>query len=377
MLKQIAALSCTAILIVSCNATTVQTSPVNNSANSLQAYVNDLLIPRHQWNAYNGYCGEVSLITAGLSLGQYLSQYDVRRLTTMNQATELLLGGTGIQDMLLAATTLKMVPSSYTSPNTSDFLVWVKKNVVAGHPTIIGVFNNENTLYGSKNCGSEGDPEYDHIVPIMGISSTNLASLDYLGDDQLTLIDNGLYGSGGTPYSPPNYPNTYSYTFDSFAMTRENANCSDGPIYALISNGNHYGLTILGIADTHSETFPIQISTDLNYECPEINDGISADQPNSNCGVASLIDTRPNSQSVTLTVTISNLTPGSTYNLYDYGPNGDFELVPSSDFNSSYANSPEKTKKQTFQASATTYSFTRQIKSDQIVIYRCVQATPS
>ena len=36
--------------------------------------------PRLQWNENNGYCGEVSLISAGLYYGQYLSQYDARSL---------------------------------------------------------------------------------------------------------------------------------------------------------------------------------------------------------------------------------------------------------------------------------------------------------
>jgi hypothetical protein len=34
--------------------------------------------PRLQWNHNAGYCGEVSLISAGLYYGQYISQYDAR-----------------------------------------------------------------------------------------------------------------------------------------------------------------------------------------------------------------------------------------------------------------------------------------------------------
>jgi hypothetical protein len=36
--------------------------------------------PRLQWEANFGYCGEVSLISAGLYYGQYLSQYDARAI---------------------------------------------------------------------------------------------------------------------------------------------------------------------------------------------------------------------------------------------------------------------------------------------------------
>src|SRR5580692_10667511 len=40
--------------------------------------------PRYQWDANNGYCGEVSLISAGLYYGQYVSQYDIRALAIKN-----------------------------------------------------------------------------------------------------------------------------------------------------------------------------------------------------------------------------------------------------------------------------------------------------
>jgi len=37
-----------------------------------------------QWDANYGYCGEVSLISAGLYYGQYISQYDARALASPN-----------------------------------------------------------------------------------------------------------------------------------------------------------------------------------------------------------------------------------------------------------------------------------------------------
>ena len=38
--------------------------------------------PRIQWNANFGYCGEVSIISAGLYFGQYMSQYDARAIAS-------------------------------------------------------------------------------------------------------------------------------------------------------------------------------------------------------------------------------------------------------------------------------------------------------
>ena len=40
------------------------------------------LPPRLQWEATDGYCGELSFAIAGLYFGQYLSQYDARALAT-------------------------------------------------------------------------------------------------------------------------------------------------------------------------------------------------------------------------------------------------------------------------------------------------------
>ncbi|MBK8816213.1 MAG: hypothetical protein IPN42_12290 [Methylococcaceae bacterium] len=44
-------------------------------------FINDIR-PRLQWNHNGGYCGEVSMISAGLYFGQYLSQFDVRSIAS-------------------------------------------------------------------------------------------------------------------------------------------------------------------------------------------------------------------------------------------------------------------------------------------------------
>jgi hypothetical protein len=38
--------------------------------------------PRLQWEGNQGYCGEVSFISAGLNYGQYVSQYDARAVAS-------------------------------------------------------------------------------------------------------------------------------------------------------------------------------------------------------------------------------------------------------------------------------------------------------
>lgn len=57
------------------------------SADTAQHSRKNNIPPRHQWEANYGYCGEVSLISAGLYYGQYVSQYDARAIDqNLNEA---------------------------------------------------------------------------------------------------------------------------------------------------------------------------------------------------------------------------------------------------------------------------------------------------
>ncbi len=66
------------LLCVACNGPGASnTAPTNNR------YVLPIG-PRFQWEENNGYCGETSLISAGLYYGQYGSQYDARAYVRMS-----------------------------------------------------------------------------------------------------------------------------------------------------------------------------------------------------------------------------------------------------------------------------------------------------
>ena len=119
--------------------------------------------PRYQWNGNCGYCGEVSLISAGLFYGQYLSQYDCRSISCLSPPLscsqlcrdQLLLG---VNDKH-AAEEMKLSYDAYQTEHetkTSDFLFWVKEHVANGHPVAIGLFTNEMVFYGNPepNAGS-------------------------------------------------------------------------------------------------------------------------------------------------------------------------------------------------------------------------------
>ena len=306
------------------------------------------LPPRIQWNANYGYCGETSFVSAGLYYGQYISQYDARAIASRNarqslESSQLLLG---VNDIAAAkAMHLTAVPKQAT---TASFLPWVKSNVVAGYPVAIGVFMNQSRVGPATNLNA-GDTEYDHIVTVTGITSTHplTGPATYYADDVLTFTDNGLWTPGGLPQ------NTFSYPFATLPATRQQANAKTGPVYSL-KNGINYGIAITGIIDLNRETVPVRLTTSTNAETPAMVNGSS---------------TRPAAKPVTLTITVSGLTPGKTYNLYRYTS---MAAVPDSNFN---ANSPKAAQKWKIVATGTTYTMTQTIMSNETAAYRAVPVT--
>ena len=142
--------------------------------------------PRYQWNHNYGYCGEVSMISAGLYYGQYISQYDARAAASNAPQNEyrsqLLLG---VND-LRAAERMRLAAVRWDVPSRKDskqFLAWVKVHVLRGEPVAIGIYMNQFRFYGNRNPWA-GSPQYDHIVPVVG-----------MGGDDITFSDNGEWGS--------------------------------------------------------------------------------------------------------------------------------------------------------------------------------------
>jgi len=137
-----------------------------------------------------------------------------------------------------------------------------------GHPVITGVFMNEFIFYG-KTSPSSGDSEYDHIVPLLSVESMSDDPDTYNGSDIITFSDNGLYTSHGEA----GY--LFSYTFDDFTKTREEANAKLGEVYSLTNSGTNYGISVSGVIDLNGDTIPVRCTTDVNREDPEIKDGTS------------------------------------------------------------------------------------------------------
>ncbi|MBS0605284.1 MAG: hypothetical protein JSS60_09670 [Verrucomicrobia bacterium] len=307
--------------------------------------------PRYQWNSNCGYCGEVSLISAGLYFGQYVSQYDSREIATRNTPQykgQLLIG----KNDLYAARQMHLNAIEWdtdSEQSTHQFLAWVKQNIVKGYPVAIGIYTNEFLFYGNPDPHA-GDADYDHIVPVIGIGSNHpLGDPSYYSDDILYFSDNGLWGD---PHNPPYH---FSYSFGPFQASRVQANAKNGPIYSIANDASNYGIAITGVMDVNGDTLPVRLDTSVNDETPEITDGSN---------------TRPAPKPLTLTITVSGLQPGIKYNLYRYS---DFASVPDSQFNAHASQASQRWSVQT--SSGTSFVLAEQILSDEVAVYRCVRAT--
>ena len=319
------------------------------------ATVNVSVPLRFQWNENNGYCGECCIIASGLSLGQYVSQYDARviadefRPTSSPQTrTQFLLG---VNDVFTAKELrLQSVEWDHKTKDTSAFLGWVKQMVSKGYTVTIGLYMNYYLFYSTTDANA-GDADYDHIVSVTRVDSQYPNDGLYHDEDILYISDNGLWAPvlTGPPY-------IFSATFKDFQGNRKDANAKTGAVYTVPNDrqiGN-YGLAISGVLDDNGDTVPIAVNTNVNYETPEID-------PRSN--------TRPKSMPLTLTGTASGLLPAVSYNLYKYS---DETAVPTKQFNDNAVKASKVWKSITSNSGS--YSWSESITSSDKVFYRMVRA---
>ncbi|MFM8828300.1 MAG: hypothetical protein ACKOGE_03325 [Actinomycetota bacterium] len=338
---------------------------------------------RLQWNANSGYCGETAFIAAGMSLGQYTSQWTARQLAAGNpdadqadEANHLLVtwpaqGSTwqrAARAMRLEAEGFDPDRFEDASPNGADaFLSWIKNRFLKGSRVIIGMFNNTGLLEEE----GPGAPEYDHIVPLMGIRSDqplvpdddpgNPADYEqtYYGTDQLTIGDNGLFGlfasgpnwGAGNTAGNPRGSTLYTATFDGVQKSRAQANAegaacpfsSGGDItnacapwvYSIYDNATklgNYGVAIAGIVDRTPGgpvALPVSLSTSINNEGRQDGDADG------------VMRSAPAGLPMSTTATVSGLQAGKGYNVYLYT---DFDAVPTGSFNAAAAQATQSWK---------------------------------
>jgi hypothetical protein len=99
----------------------------------------------------------------------------------------------------------------------------------------------------------------------------------------------------------------------------------------------------------------VRLATSQNFESPAIRNGSTS---------------RPTASQITLTITLSGLTPGIAYNLYRYNT---VSRIPTASFNANAAKAAQKWVIQI--SSGSTYVQTLTIQSNETAAFRAVPAS--
>jgi hypothetical protein len=258
--------------------------------------------PRQQWENGDGYCGEMSIQSIALYDGAWISENVVRTLA----GGELLLGVN--ETIALSKLHLDYVlwDTSSTQPQATAFLAWIKTQLQHGVPVIYAVYLTDGN----------NDPDYDHIVPAVGIDATTAG--DYVASD--TLASNN------------NFDARIEATLGSLTGTR--ASCTKDLAHGgCVPTSVDYGVAVTGITDAQHATLPATMTVASDAE-PNVSLGASPSQ-------------------MTATVTVSALTAGHAYTLLRYD---DYTKVPTNATAAELLTSAF-TYRTDFVASSTTWTF--------------------
>jgi hypothetical protein len=408
-------------------------------------YPRQPVAPFYQWENNDGYCGEVSMMQAGLNNGQWMSQYNARLVcgtglsqsgpngacaahrNQVNNNAQLLIEnpGTGVTGPNTYADAALCLANSRLSGSTFDYsdqapglagyeqyMSWVKQQVIEGRQVTIALLINGGS-----------DSQYDHEVAVMKIGTNHSpADASYYPDDVIYFDDHGAYTLSGTgftsnPAIPPGAgsdtkgctPFVYGYNFASLANTRAGANQQGAQGYSIVIPGDrqiytwnggsgyspvaiagphNYAFSVSGPEDPSSVTLPVALTIagpTVSNGAPNPIDrvaGYNYENPMIGASVWGLGCTNRQPAAMTnftLMATVGGLTPGISYNLYEYDfssvtgeGTGAALAVPVENFN---ANAGLATHATQFTATAYTFSTTVTTTSDKIVVFRCVPAS--
>jgi hypothetical protein len=302
------------------------------------------IFPRDQWEHNLGYCGEVSLISAGLYYGQYLSQYDVRDLATGDQLEEL-----NFDNAERAVKKMHLTSESWSDNGTNrieDFLAWIKQSILSDIPVMIGIYMNGSIFDGLEE---DGKADYDHEVPVIGIESHHPLSAShaqYYDDDWIVFSDNGLY----TPR--PKMPlYLFKYKFKCFQKSRDDASDPHSPPYSLANDRSNYGIKLTG-TNAQNPTLPVRVCTSVNNEPHEIVDKSRV---------------RPKPIPFSLSIGVWGMNDGNKYKLYRYDNRS---KVPEKEFNKN-----AKYAAKSWEITTANPAVVEVINSNHVAVYRAVAAS--
>ena len=310
--------------------------------------------PRLQWNSNYGYCGETSFISAGMHFGQYTSQWTARSAASpgvpqTEEESQLLIGVNDIN----AAEAMRLQAVAFDSESqqsTRQYLTWVKSMVLRGFPVIIGVFTNMSEFDDS----SDGESEYDHIVPVLGVGSQaplSASNRTYRGTDVISFSDNALDGNTSANSA------VFRYRFNAFQKTRSQANDPDSASYSLRNKPMNYATAVTGVMDPDGVTIPVRLTSNADGEGVQDEDEM---------------DAPPAARPINLTATVSIPDQNLGYTVYLYD---DFTKVPIRNFN---ASAPSAIQSWSIApGSGPSWSKTIGIMSNETRVFRAVPNTAS
>jgi hypothetical protein len=276
--------------------------------------------PRNQWPDGDGYCGEMSIQSIALYYGAWISEEVARTVA----GGELLLGSNATK--ALAALHVDHVDwdSSAPKPQFQSFVSWMKGYVASGVPCIYAIYLTDGN----------DDPDYDHIVPAVGVTYGDLST--YAASDTLTSNDN--------------FDDQLTRAFGTLSGTR--ASCAYSSTQGgCIPQDVDYGVAFLGFLDAQHVTLPVSIKVPGDSE------------PNTSLGASP--------SALTATVSVSGLQSGAHYSLLRYD---DYTKVPE-DASAAGFLASSYTSRVDFTATGATWDYAdpKTFPSNGAVYYRCVR----
>lgn len=290
--------------------------------------------PGFQWNDAGGYCGSWAIQRAMLTKGAYISQGQTRAHTVPGGGNDNEILSTNIE---VAFKNLKILAEgfdykSHLLPQQDAYFRWLKKQLVQGHPVTWMIMwdGQEYPIYGLEPPAGL----YGHVEPVIGIQSNHPLTDENVYDDDVAVhfTDGGL----NTVYKP------ISSLGGMWAKVGDKGHCLDGR-YCI--GPYSFGWGIQGYADDTAYP-PVHLSLSISP---------SASEPDTRAGEPP--------KPIHGTVTISDVTPGSTYHLYRWDSVED-ALTYTPEF-----------KYHVFIGNGTTYTYSdpKPFMSDSATYYRAIE----
>lgn len=247
--------------------------------------------PRYMWGwgpDLHGYCGSTSFQTNGIYWGEWLSSEKVRDAAG---EAELLIAVNDVK----AAKALKFEYEEWDynsgNPQGPNFVAWLRQHIDQGHLAAIGVFEQV----------PDGDPDYDHIVPVIGYQ------YDASSGETTGIYYNDLWSPESRMLRVPDDISTRNQCSQSAPPEQPYTFC--------LTKKVDYGIAFLGNVDTFSETYRMTLIMPSWTE-PDYGK-----------------EDRVNAQPVLFTVsaTVSGLRVGASYTVYRFDS---YTTLPKSNFSS-------------------------------------------